>query len=592
MSRHYPLKILISLVVVVACAYGCYQRIITSYALPFFVVMAGAHSVVIKSLPFHLLPAGLHSGDELDLQAMSMKARYAVMPRHYFPTGMGIPAERAYMLSVKRGDAPAFSFPVTTAVAPASWLIRQLYRWISLVTIVVLSGMVMLVLWRGRGRAAAWFTLWSLGALCGTALELVSADVYPGIILLLMSSICSLLSGIGLYCLVESTVGATLSLRTRWLWRGLFIVVLATGTLTSQIIGPALFVAMGWTGLLGRSFQIVWATSFLVPILMLFVSSRLVGTGQRMQLRWMLWSGALLVAAVLVNYAQVLSIASALIVGGVLYLLAMFGFLYAVLRHRVVNVSVFIDRTLVYGSVTALVVGILAAVNSVVEHAALGTSASLLLQVVVPLALGIVLGQARRYADKIVERVFFRKKYLAAKALRHFARHSSGYDRADALVSAATQIIHEKAGTPGVAVYIRRADDYALASHTGQTGYAANLSGNDAALAAARSGAREIDLSELHSTLGNDGYVFPLGPQAVLVCANRPGEHYAAEDRKLLAYVAGKVGIALQTLRIQEKIAWLETKAGLVDALASGKLAVSAEIQAMARQIATTPAAF
>jgi hypothetical protein len=105
-----------------------------------------------------------------------------------------------------------------------------------------------------------------------------------------------------------------------------------------------------------------------------------------------------------------------------MFVITMAGFLYAVLRHRVVDVSVFIDRTLVYGGMTALVVGILAAVNSLVEHAALGTNASLLVQVIVPLALGIVLSRVRLYLDRIVEQVFFRRKYLAEKALRRFAR--------------------------------------------------------------------------------------------------------------------------------------------------------------------------
>ncbi len=122
-----------------------------------------------------------------------------------------------------------------------------------------------------------------------------------------------------------------------------------------------------------------------------------------------------------------------------MFVITMAGFLYAVLRHRVVDVSVFIDRTLVYGGMTALVVGILAAVNSLVEHAALGTNASLLVQVIVPLALGIVLSRVRLYLDRIVEQVFFRKKYLAEKALRRFARHCAGYEHIEELLTTATQ---------------------------------------------------------------------------------------------------------------------------------------------------------
>ena len=589
MGQPYSLKILISLFVVSACVYGCYQHIITQYGTPFFVSMADAHSVAIRRLPFHPLPAGLQFGDKLDLQSMDMKSRYAVMPRHYFAMGIGLPAENDYHLSVYRDNARV-SIQMTPIPMPASLVIRGIFSWISVITMVLLSIMGMLVLWRGRGRAAAGFTLMSLGALCGYALELVPVHVFPAMIFVVVSNICTLLSGVGLYCLIESTVGAKLSRRVRWLWRGLFITVLTSGALTSQIIGPLLFVTMGWTGLVVRPFLVLWAISFLVPIIMLYVSFRSVATDQRMKLRWMLWSGAAWAFAVLMEYSLTsgVVIAVALVMGGFLYLLAMFGFLYAVLRYRAVDVSVFIDHTLVYGSVTALVVGILAVTNSLVQHAALGTSASLLVQIVVPLALGIVLGQVRNYTHKFVERVFFQRRYLANRALRYFARHADGYDRAADLLSAATQIIHVKLNVPGVTVYVREDSDYGATSTTGNAKFPASIVGNDPAMAAVRAGAKDIDLSDLHSVLGNDGYVFGMGTRTALVCTNRPGERYASDERELLAYVARQVGIAAETLYMQEAIRRLETKAKLVDELASGALPAPPEIQVKARELAAT----
>ncbi len=225
-----------------------------------------------------------------------------------------------------------------------------------------------------------------------------------------------------------------------------------------------------------------------------------------------------------------------------------------------------------------LVVGVLAAVNSLVEHAALGTNASLLLQVIVPLSLGIVLGRVRTYANRIVEQMFFRKKYLAAKALRRFARHCKGYENTQYLLAAAAQIIHEKLSTPGVALYLRKDGQYVAAAQQGDVAYPESVNTDDAAFAAARSGQKDIDLSELHSALSSDGYVFSMGAQAVLVCANRPGEHYAADEHKLLTYVAHQMGVALYALRMQ-------AKAKLVDALASGEFPASPELRAKAHEL-------
>ena len=228
--------------------------------------------------------------------------------------------------------------------------------------------------------------------------------------------------------------------------------------------------------------------------------------------------------------------------------LATIGFLYAVLRHRAVDISVAIDRTLVYGSVTALVVGVLAAVQSVVQHAALGTSASVLLQIVVPLALGIVLGQVRSYADKIVERVFFRHKYLAEKALRLFAQSCGSYENSGELRTATVRKVHQKLNAVSVAIYERGDTQYLQTNYAGPAAYPQTVGIDDEAFAAVRAGQEDIDLSGLHSSVGTNGFVCAMGRQAVLVCANRPGEHYAADERKLLRNIALQVGAALDEI--------------------------------------------
>lgn len=574
-AHHYPLKVLITLVVIAACTFGCYHRIATIYGPPFFTSVEDAHTVVIRSLPYLPMPAGLQSGDKLDLQAMNAESRYAIMPRHYYANSFGESAGTTYNLSIHRGSNRVVVTGLMVPI-PASHVVRGLYRWISAVTYVLLSTIVLLVLWRGRGTAATAFMLWSLGTLCATALEIVPARAFWGTFFILLSDACSLLGAIGLFWLVETTVGDRLSLRARWLWRGLFIAVLAAGTPTSQFIGPVLFVTLGWAALVMRPFQMMWAITFLVPVLMLFANYHSVGDDQRLKLKWMLWSGALWAFAVLVNYAQTAGLAISLVVGEALYLLAMFGFLYAVLRHRAVDVSVFIDRTLVYALVTALVVGILAATNSLVQHEALGTGASLLVQIVVPLALGIVLGQVRNYADRFVERVFFRSRYLTGKALRRFARHCGQFEAADELLQGVVEEVRRHLKAPAVAIYERGEAVYRRTLSGGEIPYPETVRPDDPAFVAARTDQKDIELTQLRSALGSDGYAFPMagpcGLQGVLVCANRPGERFAADERKLLVYLARQAGIALYALRMQEALQKMHARSKLVEALASGAL--------------------
>jgi hypothetical protein len=120
-------------------------------------------------------------------------------------------------------------------------------------------------------------------------------------------------------------------------------------------------------------------------------------------------------------------------------------------------------------------------------------------------------------------------------------------------------------GTPGVAFYEQTGNGYACVKQSGDLAYPASLGPDDPALVAARADMRTVDLTELASALGTDGYVFPLmvagGLQSVLVCANRSGEHFALDERKLIAKVARQVGLAWQNILARENQAFVKAVA-------------------------------
>jgi hypothetical protein len=251
--------------------------------------------------------------------------------------------------------------------------------------------------------------------------------------------------------------------------------------------------------------------------------------------------------------------------------IALLGFLYAVLWLRVVDISVVVDRALVYGGVTTLVVGILAAVNSLALREVLTPGASLVVQVVIPLALGIVLGKVRAYMDRIVERVFFRKKYLAEKALKTFARRAGHMQDAPAMLDAAAHEVRRHTGTPAVAIYSMEQKTSRRVRQTGEAVFPERLKTDDAALVALRADRKAVDLGSLVSSLGEDGCVFPMvvlgNLRGLIVCRNRPGEHFPADEKKLLTQVAREVGAAWRILRAHENEVY-------VAQMAKGKLSL------------------
>ncbi|MGH8282137.1 MAG: hypothetical protein ACRERZ_08110, partial [Gammaproteobacteria bacterium] len=161
--------------------------------------------------------------------------------------------------------------------------------------------------------------------------------------------------------------------------------------------------------------------------------------------------------------------------------------------------------------------------------------------------------RARTYLDMIVERVFFRSRYLAEQALRNFARRCGHIGDIAHLFEAAGKEIRKQTRSPGVALYAQADNGYVRMQQVGEVEYPAQLDMDDSALVAVRAEHKSVDLAGLESSLGVDGCVFPmmvLGVErGVIVCANRPGEKYASDEQELLSQVACDVGAAWRILR-------------------------------------------
>jgi len=579
MQRHYTLLTLFTAYIVLATIFAGFMSFKSS-SLPVAVNVLDSHTATLEPIAGIPLPAGIQAGDRIDLAAQPLSTRIVISINTLSAVLAGnLPVGRTYEFVTERGTTSVTQSITTVELGNASGI--QLMEWINSVFIVLTAMIALLTLWRGRDRAAFGMAFWAIAQVAANA-NVFPLDGMPGLALVFSTNLCYFLGRIGFYIMADAIARPILSTKVRAWYLAGFILMIALGAFLFSLGGPILYAFTGWADGLTPQAGLVWTTSYLIPVMLLFSAYRHASVAQRLRLRWMLWSSVSWLAGILVTNTPILGLHLTLVLSDVFNLLAMAGFLYAVLRHRVVDVSVLLDHTLVYGAVTALVIGTLAAVNSLVQHAALGTSASLLLQVVVPLSLGIVLTRVRAYMDRIVERVFFRKKYLADRALHRFARLCSRFERADELTTAAITDIRQYLGARGVAIYEHRGEEYVCVRQQGEVVYPPQVKIDDTAFVAARADQNDIDLAEFHSALGSDGYVFPMAAhgqlQEVLVCANRPGEHYAVDERLLLAHVAQQMGMALYALRMQ-------AKAKLVEALVKAPLTSLPEVQTQARTL-------
>lgn len=535
-----------------------------AHNLPFSLSVVDAQTAVVHPNPGIPLPPGIQAGDRVNLQALGQSTRAAIAIYDMQGT---LPASRTYPFVIQRG---VMRVTVSVTTVPVALSQRAfISSWIFLVNNLLLSILGLLVLWRGRNEAAGYMAAWLVVTALGFGFNYGPAD--DGVLGLWMQSLAIGAYSLGrviFYLMIESLLGASLTPRARLFARISFALILAVGVTT--ILGGHLIYAMsGWAGLMQPAFGILFTAAYVVPALMLLFGYSRAVQAQKPHLRWLLFSTAMLLVSIFLSNTSVMDIVTTLAVQSTFIAVGFCGFAYTVLRHRVVDVSVVLDRTLVYGATTALVVGIVATLNSVALRVTLGEHTSLLLQIVIPLALGIVLGKLRTYMDRVVERVFFRRKYLSEKALRFFARQAGHMESASKLLDAAVREIQLRMNAPAVAIYSAEKKGYKRLRQTGADKYPEELDIDDAALVALRTERAAVELPDVGSALGSDGCVFPMivlgNLRGAVVCQNRPSVHYATDEKTLLTQVAGDVGAALRILRARDN----ET---IVAELAEGKV--------------------
>ncbi|MGH8321365.1 MAG: GAF domain-containing protein [Gammaproteobacteria bacterium] len=556
-------RVILSVAIVTAAASFAYINF-NPRGFPVTAQQIDNYTIVLHARPGMPMPPGGQDGDRIDFRKMDFFTRVdTLIPNLPLGFEIHVPVERGRTTQIMSTKVVSFRGLQTPGQPSLVW-----FQWPGLGANLLLGGIALLLLWRGRDRAAFGMALWAITFLFSVGITAIPLAGWPALAALYLAPVCFLIARVGFYIMIEARLGPALNVAQRTAFRATFIILLAFGAL--QALGaPAMRMATGSNEFQTPEYGLILTASYLVPIVMLFVGYRPATAAERLRLRWMLVSGLAWTGNIFLQNSPLLGGPISGLLSTFLQAVALLGFLYAVLRLRVVDISVVIDRALVYGLVTTLVVGIIAAVNSIALHETLTPGAGLAIQVLVPLALGIVLGRVRSIVDKLVEQLFFRKRYLAEKALKTFARHAGHIESTDKLLNTTVQMIKRHVRAPAVVIYVAEAGGvYRCINQSGES-FPNMLDKDDPVLVALRADDEAADLADFPGALGEDGCVFPmtvLGTlRGAIVCKNRPGEHYAAHEKQLLTEVARSVGAALRILHARDNEA-------LVAAMAEGKL--------------------
>ena len=206
---------------------------------------------------------------------------------------------------------------------------------------------------------------------------------------------------------------------------------------------------------------ILAAASMVASAVSLIVRTRRAGRVERQQIKWLAYGGTLVVSAVfasgVISTIWSPDVGIALISLGLLAVPIFTG--VAIARYRLYDIDIVINRTLVYGALTAALVAVYfggVATLQALFRALTGQEQQPQLAIVVStLVIAALFNPLRGRIQGFIDRRFYRKKYDAAKTLEAFSARLRDETDLQALNGELTRVVSETMQPSHVSLWLR-----------------------------------------------------------------------------------------------------------------------------------------
>ncbi len=229
---------------------------------------------------------------------------------------------------------------------------------------------------------------------------------------------------------------------------------------------------------------------------------------------------------------------------------------YAIVRRRVLDLQFVINRTLVVGVVSLIVVTSFILLEGAIQPVLAGASHAT--GIVAGGALALGLGFSMRYihdrVDRAIDTLFFRKRHEDERSLRDFAKEAAFITDTAALLDRTIWNVSEHTDARAAALFLLDGERYAPVRMTGD-GQMQAIGENDGVVLALKTWHRPLDPHRYNTQL-RAALAVPLLARGqllgILVLDERTGgEAYAPDEIDAVAQFAHGVGSALDNLQIR-----------------------------------------
>ena len=300
----------------------------------------------------------------------------------------------------------------------------------------------------------------------------------------------------------------------------------------------------------GAGAALIVATG-LAAIVSLVFRYRLAGTVEREQLKWLVYAGGLIMAAVLAEIpvnkilgpgAAATNLQNAISSGAVALVPMAIGI--AVFRYHLYDIDVVINKTLVYGSlavfITGVYVAIVVGIGSLAQH---GVRPSLALSIVATAVVAIAFQPVRERVQRLANRLVYGQRATPYEILADFAGRMAGAYAAEDLLPRMARILAEGTGATRADVWLKSGDTF----HDG-----AAWPDGAPPLPPARATVADVPAYPAADR------ILPVRYQGevlgALSVSKRPGEPLTPTEDRLLADLAAQVGLVLKNAGLREQL--------------------------------------